>query len=46
MIQSTGCFVPTIVREGEFTFIIHTRELPFEPPHVHVSFGGEEEEVD
>ena len=38
--------MPTIVREGEFTFIIHTRELPFEPPHVHVSFGGDEVRIE
>jgi hypothetical protein len=34
--------VPTIARDGEFRFVIHTRELPFEPPHVHVSFGDDE----
>ena len=27
---------PRVAQEGEFTFIIHTRELPYEPPHVHV----------
>lgn len=34
--------MPTVVRDGEFAFIIHTRELPFEPPHVHVRFGADE----
>lgn len=34
--------MPTVVRDGEFAFIIHTRELPYEPPHVHVRFGGNE----
>ena len=34
--------MPTIVRDGEFAFVIHTRELPFEPPHVHVRFGGDQ----
>ena len=34
--------MPKVTQDGEFTFIIHTRELPFEPPHVHVWFGGDE----
>ncbi len=34
--------MPTIVEEGEYKFIVHTHELPYEPPHVHVRFGGEE----
>lgn len=38
--------MPTVVREGEFSFIIHTRELPFEPPHVHIAFGGEEVRIE
>ena len=38
--------MPTVVREGEFSFIVHTREFPFEPPHVHVSFGGEEVRIE
>lgn len=28
--------MPTVAREGEFEFIVHTREPSFEPPHVHV----------
>lgn len=38
--------MPTVVREGDFSFIIHTLELPFEPPHVHVAFGGEEVRIE
>lgn len=34
--------MPTIVEEGKYKFIIHTHELPYEPPHVHVRFEGEE----
>ena len=34
--------MPTVARDGEFAFVIHTRELPFEPPHVHVWFSGAE----
>jgi hypothetical protein len=38
--------VPTVVQDRGFTFIIHTRELPFEPPHVHVLFGGDEVRIE
>lgn len=38
--------MPTVAQEGEYSFIIHTRELPFEPPHVHVRFGGEEVRIE
>jgi hypothetical protein len=31
-----------VAREGEFVFVVHARELPYEPPHVHVEFGDEE----
>jgi len=34
--------MPTVIEEGEYKFIIHTHELPYEPPHVHVRFDGEE----
>ena len=34
--------MPTVIEEGEYKFIIHAHELPYEPPHVHVRFGGEE----
>ncbi|MFO7893958.1 MAG: DUF4160 domain-containing protein [Longimicrobiales bacterium] len=26
--------------------MIHTRELPFEPPHVHVRFDGDEVRIE
>ena len=38
--------MPTVVQESGFSFIVHTRELPFEPPHVHVVFGGEEVRIE
>ena len=38
--------MPTVARDGEFEFIVHTHELPFEPPHVHVRFGGEEVRIE
>ncbi|MBI2171294.1 MAG: DUF4160 domain-containing protein [Chloroflexi bacterium] len=28
--------MPTVAEEGPYQFRINTRELPFEPPHVHV----------
>ena len=28
--------MPTVGREGEFEFVVHTREHAFESPHVHV----------
>jgi hypothetical protein len=33
--------LPTVAREGQFSFVINTRELPFEPPHVHVWLSNE-----
>lgn len=38
--------MPTVVQDGGYSFIVHTRELPFEPPHVHVAFGGEEVRIE
>jgi hypothetical protein len=38
--------MPTVARDGEFRFIVHTDELPFEPPHVHVRFGGQEVRIE
>lgn len=38
--------MPTVTRDGAFEFIIHTHELPFEPPHVHIRFGGEEVRIE
>ncbi|MCK4392745.1 DUF4160 domain-containing protein [Candidatus Bipolaricaulota bacterium] len=32
--------MPTVAREGEFEFRVYTREAVYEPPHVHVTFGG------
>ena len=34
--------MPTVAREGEFRFVIYTKESLLEPPHVHVWFGGKE----
>lgn len=38
--------MPTVAREKGFEFIVHTRELPFEPPHVHVRFGDDEVRIE
>jgi len=38
--------MPVVAREGEFKFVIYVREQPYEPPHVHVQFGGEEVRID
>ena len=34
--------MPTVVMEGQFRFVVNTRENSFEPPHVHVWVGGED----
>ena len=34
--------MPTVVIEGQFRFVVNTRENDFEPPHVHVWVGGED----
>ena len=34
--------MPTVTREGQFSFVVNTRENAFEPPHVHVWVGGED----
>ena len=34
--------MPTVVREGQFRFVVNTRENDFEPPHVHVWVGNED----
>lgn len=31
--------MPIVAEEGEFKFIVRTREYPFEPPHVHVRYA-------
>lgn len=33
---------PGVLQDGRFSFVVHTRELPYEPPHVHVRFGDSE----
>jgi hypothetical protein len=38
--------MPTVVRERGLEFIVHSRELPFEPPHVHVRFGKDEVRIE
>lgn len=32
--------MPAVVQDGAFTFVVHTRELPFEPPHVQRAIRG------
>ena len=32
----------TVAVEGQFRFVVHTRENSFEPPHVHVWVGYED----
>lgn len=34
--------MPTIATEGQFRFVVNTRENAFEPPHVHVWLGNED----
>jgi hypothetical protein len=34
--------VPTVGAEGQFRFVVNTRENPFEPPHVHVWVGNDD----
>lgn len=33
--------MPTVAREGQFSFVFNTRELPFEPPHLHAWLSNE-----
>ncbi len=33
--------MPTVAEEGPYQFRVNPRELPFEPPHVHVWAGSE-----
>ncbi|PPD57560.1 hypothetical protein JP09_007370 [Dehalogenimonas etheniformans] len=35
-----------IAREGKYTFIIHTRELAYEPPHVHIKFDDDQVRIE
>ena len=34
--------MPTVAVEGQFRFVVNTRENDFEPPHVHVWVGNED----
>lgn len=34
--------MPTVAEEGQFRFVVNTRENDFEPPHVHVWVGNED----
>ena len=34
--------MPTVAREGQYRFVVNTREIEFEPPHVHVWVGNED----
>ena len=34
--------MPTVAREGQYRFVVNTRENGFEPPHVHVWVGNED----
>ena len=34
--------MPTIAIEGQFRFVVNTRENAFESPHVHVWVGNED----
>ena len=34
--------MPTVAREGQFRFVVNTRENDFEPPHVHVWVGSDD----
>ena len=36
------CGMPTVAAEGQFRFVMSTRENAFEPPHVHVWVGNED----
>ena len=35
--------MPKVETEGQYEFVIHTREFEYEPPHVHVIIGSDEE---
>ncbi len=34
--------MPTVAIEGQFRFVVNTRENTFEPPHVHVWVASED----
>lgn len=35
--------MPTVAMEGQLKFVVHTKENAFEPPHVHVRIGNNDE---
>lgn len=37
-----GMDMPTVAIVGQYQFVIRTRELEFEPAHVHVRVGNED----
>jgi hypothetical protein len=38
--------MPRVATEGGIEFVVHLREQSFEPPHVHVFYGGMEVRID
>ncbi len=34
--------MPTVATEGQFRFVVYSRENGFEPPHAHVWAGNED----
>lgn len=38
--------MPRVAKEGGIEFVVHLREQPFEPPHVHVFYGSIEVRID
>ena len=34
--------MPTVATEGQFRFVVNTRENDFGPPHVHIWAGNED----
>ena len=34
--------MPTVAIDGQFRFVVNTKENDFEPPHVHVWVGNED----
>ncbi len=34
--------MPTVAREGQYRFVVNTRENDFEPPHDHIWVGNED----
>lgn len=38
--------MPTVAREDGIEFVVRLKEQLFEPPHVHVFYGGTEVRID